>query len=117
LRLSSRRCILFFSDALLCRLASDSGEPRPDPLHLVESARPRTRIVQRRGQALTGDLEREALYRRAFRTGHEPVLLAVERARQARFVAVIRLVAPDAPIVALEDDCVPGGEPVGVVGF
>jgi nanoRNase/pAp phosphatase (c-di-AMP/oligoRNAs hydrolase) len=45
------------------------------------------------------------------------VLLAVERPRQARIVAAIRLVAPDAPIVALAEDRVPGGEPEGVVGL
>src|SRR5438876_358018 len=84
------RCILACPDDFLWRLVADSGEPRLDPLYLVESARARTRIVQRGGEALTGDLEREGLYRRAFRTGHEPVLLAVERARQARIVAAIR---------------------------
>src|SRR6266446_3541418 len=105
------RCILVCPDDFLWRLVADSGEPRLDPLYLVESARARTRIVQRGGEALTGDLEREGLYRRAFRTGHEPVLLAVERARQARIVAAIRRVAPDAPIVALAEDRVPGGEP------
>src|SRR2546425_11739664 len=111
------RCILVCPDDFLWRLVADSGEPRLDPLYLVESARARTRIVQRGGEALTGDLEREGLYRRAFRTGHEPVLLAVERARQARIVAAIRRVVPDAPIVALAEDRVPGGEPEGVIGL
>src|SRR2546428_360779 len=72
------RCILVCPDDFLWRLLADSGEPRLDPLYLVESARARTRIVQRGGDVLTGDLERDGLYRRAFRTGHEPVLLAVE---------------------------------------
>src|SRR5437870_6348130 len=111
------RCILVCPDDFLWRLVADSGEPRLDPLYLVESARARTRIVQRGGEALTGDLEREGLYRRAFRTGHEPVLLAVERARQARIVAAIRRVVPDAPIVALAEDRVPGGEPEGVIAL
>src|SRR5438132_1147439 len=111
------RCILACPDDFLWRLVADSGEPRLDPLYLVESARARTRIVQRGGEALTGDLEREGLYRRAFRTGHEPVLLAVERARQARIVAAIRRVAPEAPIVALAEDRVPGGEPEGVIAL
>src|SRR5882724_8113797 len=88
------RCILVCPDDFLWRLVAGSGEPRLDPLYLVESARARTRIAQRGGDALTGDLERDGLYRRAFRTGHEPVLLAVERARQVRIVAAIRRVAP-----------------------
>src|SRR5260370_14450616 len=101
------RCILICPDAFLWRLVADSAEPRLDPLYLVESARARTRIAQRGGDVLAGDLEREGLYRRAFRTGHEPVLLAVERPRQARIVAAIRLLAPDAPIVALAEERVP----------
>src|SRR5947207_15686351 len=108
------RCILICPDDFLWRLVADSAEPRLDPLYLVESARARTRIAQRGGDALAGDLERDGLYRRAFRTGHEPVLLAVERARQARIVAAIRRVAPDAPDVAVAQDAVPGGAPHGV---
>src|SRR2546430_6176475 len=110
------RCILICPDDFLWRLVADSAEPRLDPLYLVESARARTRIAQRGGDVLAGDLEREGLYRRAFRTGHEPVLLAVERPRQARIVAAIRLVAPDPPIVALAADRVPGRGPEGAGG-
>src|SRR5262249_16675104 len=111
------RSILVCPDDFLWRLIADSGEPRLAPLYLVESARARTRIAQRGGEVLAGDLEREALYRRAFRTGHEPVLLAVERPRQARIVAAIRRAAPHAPILALAEDRVPGGEPDGVTSL
>src|SRR6267143_256362 len=55
------RCILVCPDDFLWRLVADSGEPRLDPLYLVESARARTRIVQRGGDALTGDLERDGV--------------------------------------------------------
>src|SRR5438874_2530792 len=109
------RCILVCPDDFLWRLVADSGEPRLDPLYLVESGRARTRIAQRGGDVLTGDLERDGLYRRAFRMGHEPVLLAVERPRQARITAAIRRVAPEAPILVLAEDRVPGGEPEGVI--
>src|SRR3989442_15289719 len=109
------RCILVCPDDFLWRLVADSGEPRLDPLYLVESARARTRIVQRGGEALTGDLQREGLYRRAFRTGHEPVLLAGERARQARIVPAIRRAVPDAPVVPLAQDPAPRGPPEGVI--
>src|SRR5207247_223588 len=111
------RCILVCPDDFLWRLVADSGEPRLDPLYLVESGRARTRIAQRGGDVLTGDLERDGLYRRAFRMGHEPVLLAVERPRQARITAAIRRVAPEAPILVLAEDRVPGGEPEGVIAL
>jgi len=109
------RCIFVCPDDFLWRLASDGGEPGLSALYLVEDARARWRIVQRGGEALAGSLESEGLYRRVFRTGHEPVVLAVERAQQARIVSVIRAVAPEAPIVLLSEDRVPGGEPEGVV--
>ena len=111
------RCVLVCPDDFLWRLVADAGEPRLAPLYLVESARARTRIAQRGGEVLAGDLEGDGLYRRAFRTGHEPVLLAVARPRQARIVAAIRRVAPEAPILALAEDRVPGGEPEGVISL
>lgn len=109
------RCIFVCPDDFLWRLASDGGEPALSALYLVEDARARARIMQRGGEALAGSLEGEALYRRAFRTGHEPLVLAVERARQARIVAAVRAVAPEAPIVLLSEDRLSGGEPDGVV--
>jgi nanoRNase/pAp phosphatase (c-di-AMP/oligoRNAs hydrolase) len=111
------RCVLVCPDDFLWRLLADAGEPRLDALYLVENPRARARIVQRGGEALAGDLERDGLYRRAFRTGHEPVLLAVERARQGRVAAAIHRVAPEAPIVAIAEDRVPGGEPDGVMAL
>src|SRR3989442_5868839 len=47
------RCILVCPDDFLWRLVADSREPRLVPPYLVESARPCTRIVQRRGDDLT----------------------------------------------------------------
>jgi nanoRNase/pAp phosphatase (c-di-AMP/oligoRNAs hydrolase) len=111
------RCILVCPDDFLWRLLADLGEPRLDALYLVEGARARARIAQRGGEALAGDLEGEAIYRRAFRSGHEPVLVAAARARQARIVGAIRRVAPEAPIVAVAEDRVPGGEPEGVISL
>jgi nanoRNase/pAp phosphatase (c-di-AMP/oligoRNAs hydrolase) len=108
------RCLLVCPDDFLWRLLSDAGEPRLTPLYLVESPAARVRIGQRGGEVLAGDLDGEAIYRRAFRSGHEPVLVAVARTRQARIVAAIRRVAPQAPILALAEDRLPGGEPEGV---
>ena len=97
------RSILVCSDDFLWRLLTEAGAADFDALHVVEQPRARAAILQRGGTALGGNLERESLYHRAFRTGHEPVLLAVERARQARIAAVIRRVAPEASIVTLGD--------------
>jgi nanoRNase/pAp phosphatase (c-di-AMP/oligoRNAs hydrolase) len=109
------RCIFVCPDDFLWRLVADAGEPGLDALYLVETARARTRIAQRGGEVLAGALEGDPLYRRAFRTGTEPVLMAIERSRQARVVAAIRRVAPAAPILALAEDRVPGAEPEGVI--
>jgi nanoRNase/pAp phosphatase (c-di-AMP/oligoRNAs hydrolase) len=111
------RCILVCPDDFLWRLVSDAGEPRLAPTYVVENGRARTRIAERGGEALVGPLESDALYRRAFRSGVEPVLLAVPRARQPRVVAAIRRVAPHAPIITLAEDRVPGGEPEGVTSL
>jgi nanoRNase/pAp phosphatase (c-di-AMP/oligoRNAs hydrolase) len=97
------RSILVCPDDFLWRLLADAGQSHFDALHVVEEPKARARIAQRGGSVLLGDLERASLYERAFRTGHEPVLLAVERARQARVTAAIRRAAPDAPIVTLGD--------------
>jgi nanoRNase/pAp phosphatase (c-di-AMP/oligoRNAs hydrolase) len=95
------RSILVCSDEFLWRLLAEAGASDFDAVHLVEQPRARTQILRAGGAALAGDLERDSLYQRAFRTGHEPVLLAVERTRQARIIAAIRRAAPDAPIVTL----------------
>jgi len=95
------RTILVCSDDFLWRLLAEAGASDFDALHVVEQPRARTRILKARGAAVAGHLERDSLYQRAFRTGHEPVLLAVERARQARITAAIRRIAPEAPIVTL----------------
>jgi len=97
------RSILVCPDDFLWRLLADAGQSHFDALHVVEDPKARGRIAQRGGTVLLGDLERPALYERAFRTGHEPVLLAVERARQARVTAAIRRAAPEAPIVTLAE--------------
>src|SRR5688572_24414021 len=97
------RSILVCPDDFLWRLVADAGPLHFEALHVVEQPRARARIAQRGGAVLAGDLEREALYHRAFRTGHEPVLLAVDGPRQARVAATIRRAAPEAPIVTFGD--------------
>jgi nanoRNase/pAp phosphatase (c-di-AMP/oligoRNAs hydrolase) len=97
------RCLFVCADDFLWRLAADLKETRVAPLWLVEQPRLKARIQEYGGEALSGRLDREALYRRAFRSGHEPILLSVERGRQARVIAAIRRVAPAAPLVVLSD--------------
>lgn len=98
------RPILVCADDVLGTLASHATLAGEAALYLVETPAARTRIVQRGGEALAGNLESEALYRRAFRGGSEPVLVAVKPRRRARVIAAIRSVAPTAPIVVLSDD-------------
>ena len=95
------RYVFVCPDDFLWRLVADGPPPRGGSVHLVESRRARARIAQRGGDVHAGDLESEVLYRRAFRTGHEPVLVAVDSARQGRVLAAIRRVAPDAPLLVL----------------
>jgi nanoRNase/pAp phosphatase (c-di-AMP/oligoRNAs hydrolase) len=100
------RCLFVCADDFLWRLAADLAETRLAPVWLVEQTRLRARIQERGGEALAGRLDAEALYRRAFRSGNEPVLVAVDRGRQARVLAAIRRVAPAAPLVVVGDAAV-----------
>jgi nanoRNase/pAp phosphatase (c-di-AMP/oligoRNAs hydrolase) len=95
------RCLFVCADDFLWRLAADRGDARLAPVWVVEQPRLRARIHRHGDEALTGRLDGEAVYRRAFRSGSEPVLLAVERGRQARVIAAIRRVAPAAPLVVV----------------
>jgi nanoRNase/pAp phosphatase (c-di-AMP/oligoRNAs hydrolase) len=97
------RCLFVCADDFLWRLAADLSQTRLAPLWLVEQPRLRARIQEHGGEALAGRLDGEAIYRRAFRSGHEPVLVAVERGRQGRVVAAIRKVAPAAPLVIVAE--------------
>jgi nanoRNase/pAp phosphatase (c-di-AMP/oligoRNAs hydrolase) len=79
------------------------------PVYVVERPQLKSRIAQQGGVAVVGDLEGEAVYRRVFRSGHEPVLVAVPPSRHASVVAAIRRAAPAAPVLVLTDrrDTVP----------
>jgi nanoRNase/pAp phosphatase (c-di-AMP/oligoRNAs hydrolase) len=97
------RCLFVCADDFLWRLAGTLGEARVSPLWLVEQPRLRARIHEAGGEVLAGRLDTDTIYRRAFRSGQEPVLVAVERGRQGRVIAAIRRVAPSAPLVVLTD--------------
>ena len=106
------RCLFVCDDDFLWRLAADRGEARLAPLWIVPQARLRARIRAHGGEAVAGRLDQPALYRQGFRTGHEPVVLAVDRARQARVIAAIRRAAPAAPLVVLGGSAAAAAEPV-----
>jgi nanoRNase/pAp phosphatase (c-di-AMP/oligoRNAs hydrolase) len=106
------RSLFVCDDDFLWRLAADRGEAKLAPLWIVERPTLRTRIRERGGEALAGRLDDEAVYRRAFRTGTEPVLVAVERTRQARVIAAIRRVAPTAPLVVFGEVPTTEAEPM-----
>ena len=74
------------------------------PTYVVSSVATRARIARQGHEAVSGDLGDAAVYRRAFRTGHEPVVVAVPRIRRPRVLAAIHAVAPTAPLVMLGED-------------
>jgi nanoRNase/pAp phosphatase (c-di-AMP/oligoRNAs hydrolase) len=80
------------------------------PVYVVATAAARAIIVRQGGEAVAGDLASEAVYHRAFRSSHDPVLVAVPALRRPRVLAAIRAVAPAAPIVVLGDDREPGAD-------
>ncbi len=96
------RYVLVSTDDFLWKLLPPSDGF--NPTYVVSTVATRARIGRQGHEAVAGDLGDPALYRRAFRTGHEPVVLAVPRLRRARVLAAIRAVAPTAPVVILGDD-------------
>src|SRR5947209_20596053 len=96
------RYVLVCPDEFLWKLLPPSASFHP--IYVVGSVAMRARIVRHGDEAVAGDLGDAALYRRAFRTGHEPVVLAVPPLRRARALAAIRAVAPTAPLVVLGEE-------------
>ena len=78
------------------------------PVYVVATAAARAAIGRQGGEAVAGDLAGEAVYHRAFRSSHDPVLVAVPASRRPRVLTAIRAVAPAAPVVILGDDREPG---------
>jgi nanoRNase/pAp phosphatase (c-di-AMP/oligoRNAs hydrolase) len=108
------RHILVCPDDFLWQLVPRAALTRDAPVYVVASAAARATIVRHGGQAVAGNLERDAVYRRAFRSGDEPVLVAVPPDRRSAVIAAIRATAPAAPIVILADDRSGAGELLGV---
>ena len=102
------RYVLVCPDDFLRRLLPPT--PAFAPVYVVATAAARAIIVRQGGEAVAGDLASEAVYHRAFRSSHDPVLVAVPALRRPRVLAAIRAVAPAAPIVVLGDDREPGAD-------
>jgi nanoRNase/pAp phosphatase (c-di-AMP/oligoRNAs hydrolase) len=98
------RHLLVCPDEFLFRLLRGAAPPGEAALYVVESRAARARITRRGGEAIMGDLEDPALYRRAFRTGREATLVAVPDERRDQVLEALRAVAPQAPLVVLKDD-------------
>jgi nanoRNase/pAp phosphatase (c-di-AMP/oligoRNAs hydrolase) len=95
------RYVLVSDNALLWELVPPST--RAHGVYVVDQPAVRVRIARRGASALSGDLAREHVYRRAFRSGHEPAVVAVDPARQLAVVRAIRRVAPAAPVLVVSN--------------
>ena len=96
------RYVLVCADDFLWTLLPPT--PGFAPVYVVGDAASRARIARQGGEVLAGNLAEPANYRRAFRSGHDPVVVAVKPARRARVIAAIRSVAPSAPLVVFGDE-------------
>ena len=97
------RHVVICPDDFLHHLLRGTTFPGEAPLYVVADPGVRARIARMGDQAVSGDLENPALYRRAFQTGHEPVLLNAPAERATKIVAAVREVAPQSPVLVLRD--------------
>jgi len=98
------RPILICPDDFLAQLLRGTTLPGEPPLFLVRDGAARARIARRGDHAVSGDLEDPAIYRRAFKSGAGPVLLAGPAARLPKMLAALRAAAPHAPVLVLKED-------------
>jgi nanoRNase/pAp phosphatase (c-di-AMP/oligoRNAs hydrolase) len=95
------RHVLVCPDEFLWRLLDRASGRRLRPVHVVERPAAAALIRRRGGHVVVGDLEDEAVYRRA--AGDEPsaFVLAVPRPRQRAVQAAVADAMPEAPVVVL----------------
>jgi nanoRNase/pAp phosphatase (c-di-AMP/oligoRNAs hydrolase) len=113
------RYVLVSADGFFSELLAAAAPPGHALVHVVETPAARAAITRRGGEAVSGNLEDAALYRRAFASGHEPVLVAVPAGRRTRVIAAIRRAAPEAPVLVMSTDGEAPGLPtlsLGTVG-
>jgi nanoRNase/pAp phosphatase (c-di-AMP/oligoRNAs hydrolase) len=95
------RSVLVCPDDFLFRLLRGATLPGEPPLYVVEHASLRARMARRGAEAIAGDLDDPALYRRACRNGHESALVAAPPERIPAILKAIRTAAPRAPVLVL----------------
>lgn len=98
------RPLLICPGDFLAQLLRGATLGREPPLFLVEERAARARIARRGGQAVSGDLEDPAVYRRAFKRGAGPAILAGPSQRVPKMLAALRAAAPTAPVLVLTDE-------------
>jgi nanoRNase/pAp phosphatase (c-di-AMP/oligoRNAs hydrolase) len=106
------RYVLVCPDDFLWRLLGASPLGGERPLHLVETPELAKRIVRGGGHAVSGNLESEATYRQALRTGADAYVVAAPPNRRGRLLAGLRRVAPTGPVVVVADE--PEGAATGM---
>ncbi|MBI2152208.1 MAG: bifunctional oligoribonuclease/PAP phosphatase NrnA [Candidatus Rokubacteria bacterium] len=97
------RYVLVCPDDFLHQLLHGTTVAGDPPLYLVAESGVRTRIARGGEQALSGNLDDPAIYRRAFRTGREAVVVAAPAERLTKILTALRTVAPQTPILVLRD--------------
>jgi nanoRNase/pAp phosphatase (c-di-AMP/oligoRNAs hydrolase) len=104
---------------LLEHLLGSSAFPGERPLYVIGTASLRSRIARRGDRTLAGDPVDAAVYRRAFKTGRGPVVVAAPPAQFARIVSIVGEVAADAALVVVRDDDhpTPGATTVSLAAF
>lgn len=109
------RYVLVCPDDFLHQLLHGTAPARDAPLYLVADPGVRARIARSGSQALSGNLDDPAIYRRAFRRGREAVVVAAPAERLGKILTALRAVAPQTPVLALRDEEeLPSGLPTGV---
>ncbi len=97
------RYVFVCPDEFLWELMASARPGNTRPVYVVERPGAGARIARHGGRAVAGELDAEAVYRKALRPTPGAVVVAVEPRRRRRVVAAIRRVAPEAPIVVLSD--------------
>jgi nanoRNase/pAp phosphatase (c-di-AMP/oligoRNAs hydrolase) len=113
------RPVVICPSDLLEHLLSSSAFPGERPLYVIEAASLRGRIARRGDRTLAGNPVDAAVYRRAFKTGRGPVIVAAPPAQFARIVSIVGEVAPDTALVVVRDDDhpTPGATTVSLAAF
>jgi nanoRNase/pAp phosphatase (c-di-AMP/oligoRNAs hydrolase) len=95
------RYLFVCPDDFLFRLLRGATLPGEPPLYIVEDSPLRARITRRGAEAVAGNLDDPALYRRACRNGHESALVAAPLERVPAILKALRTAVPRTPVLVL----------------